>query len=83
MFLVTGLQALARSTSILGKDFLEGYRKKFRLALLHPFRRRRALAFWTTSIPARIVRWTFVPALLASVDMPAEFHRPAYFDRLH
>jgi hypothetical protein len=58
-------------------------RQQIGLAGREPIPRRRALAFGTMAIAARVVRDAAMAAVLATLDMPAEHGRATLLDRRH
>jgi len=56
-------------------------RQQFGLPRCKPFRARRALAFWTMAIAARVVGDAGEAAILATLDMTAKHRRAAGRDR--
>jgi hypothetical protein len=57
-----------------------GDRQKLGFAIRQPLRPRRALAFWTSAMPAGVVRDARQPAIVAALDMTAERRCPASGD---
>jgi len=57
--------------------------QQLRLAGLQPCLRRRPLALGTVAIAAGVVGYARVPAIIASLDMPAEGRGAAELDRRH